>query len=210
MVCFEVEDREQHPDESQPVITARLILRTPQAADAAVLARLGNSPAIAKNLASMSYPFSTEQAAEWINAKSENQDGCFFVIVEQKSNMPIGTIGYGFRPDDPEPSLGYWIGEAYWANGYGTEASQAVITHAFETTKIEAMRAACRVINDRSHRVLEKCGFQYAGTGMIRSRYYNGMIPVDRFRLCRKTWVALTSWAVGRSGTPDRIEERTD
>jgi RimJ/RimL family protein N-acetyltransferase len=92
--------------------------------------------------------------------------------------------------------MGYWIGEPHWKKGYATEAAHALVDLAFRVTGIEALHVSCRVINPASRRVIHKCGFQYAGQGMLNS-IVAGQVPVERYRLDRRTWVSLRSW--GRS-----------
>jgi hypothetical protein len=62
---------------------------------------------------------------------------------------------------------------------------------------IEAIEARCRVTNPASRRVIQKSGFQYQGNGMVPSLALGGSLPVEWYRLDRKTWISLRSW--GRS-----------
>jgi RimJ/RimL family protein N-acetyltransferase len=89
--------------------------------------------------------------------------------------------------------LGYWIGEPYWKRGYATEAAHALVDLAFQKTSIQVLHASTRVINPASRRVIHKCGFQYAGQGMLNS-IVAGQVPVERYRLDRKTWISLRNW----------------
>ena len=91
-------------------------------------------------------------------------------------------------------SFGQFLGEPFWGRGYATEAAHALVDLAFRATEIVALHAACRVINPASRRVIHKCGFQYAGQGMLNS-IVAGQVPVERYRLDRKTWASLRSWA---------------
>ncbi|MGN6534885.1 MAG: GNAT family N-acetyltransferase, partial [Mesorhizobium sp.] len=52
---------------------------------------------------------------------------------------------------------------------------------------------SCRVINPSSRRVIHKCGFPYAGQGMLNS-IVAGQVPVERDRLDRRTWASLRNW----------------
>ena len=69
----------------------------------------------------------------------------------------------------------------------------ALVDLAFRSTGIAVLHASARVINPASRRVLHKCGFQYAGQGMMNSLVV-GQVPVERYRLDRKTWHSLRSW----------------
>ena len=89
--------------------------------------------------------------------------------------------------------LGYWVGEPHWRRGFATEAAHALVDLAFRATAISVLHASARVINPASRRVIQKCGFQYAGQGMLNS-IVAGQVPVERYRLDRKTWLSLRTW----------------
>ena len=72
-------------------------------------------------------------------------------------------------------------------------ATSAQIDLAFRSTAISVLHCSVRVINPASRRVIHKCGFQYAGQGMLNS-IVAGKVPVERYRLDRKTWASLRSW----------------
>ncbi len=84
-----------------------------------------------------------------------------------KDDIPIGCVGLLFHPDtnhwwgEGSVELGYWIGEEYWGRGYATEASKAVIEHAFNDLDASEIFASYRCDNPKSGRVLEKLGFKY-------------------------------------------------
>lgn len=57
--------------------------------------------------------------------------------------------------------LGYWIGKPYWGRGLIPEASRALICHAFEDLGVQRLWCVCDDSNDKSKRVMEKCGFVF-------------------------------------------------
>ncbi|MEK1932952.1 MAG: GNAT family protein, partial [Pararhizobium sp.] len=59
---------------------------------------------------------------------------------------------------------------------------------------IDQIDARCRVMNVASRRVIQKCGFQFQGSGMVGSLALGGMMSVEWYRLDRKTWMSLRSW----------------
>jgi RimJ/RimL family protein N-acetyltransferase len=87
----------------------------------------------------------------------------------------------------------------HWGKGYATEAVRALIDHAFTDLDCEALQAAARVTNPASRRVLEKCGFQWTGAGLLRIRAIASSAPIDRFRLDRGLWASLKSWGAMKS-----------
>jgi RimJ/RimL family protein N-acetyltransferase len=110
----------------------------------------------------------------------------------------IGACGFT-QVDRHPPELGYWLGVKHWGKGYATEAVRAAIDHAFTDLDCEAVQSAARVTNPASRRVLEKCGFQWTGAGLLRIRAIASSAPIDRFRLDRGLWASLKSWGAAKS-----------
>ena len=102
------------------------------------------------------------------------------------------------------PEIGYWLGAKHWGKGYATEAVRALIDHAFTDLDHEALQSAARVTNPASRRVLEKCGFQWTGVGLLRIRALDSSAPIDRFRLDRGLWASLKSWGQALASRPAR------
>lgn len=189
------EDEEERRGTEEPVLTARLCLRPASAKDIAALAPLSAAPGIAGNM--VGRPLSEPKDA-----------GETFAIALHLSGDPVGAIMVAPAPDLARTmTIGCWIGEPHWGRGFGTEAMQAMIDRAFKDYETRALCAAIRVANHRARRVVEKCGFQFRGGGMVRSTALGGAVPVERFALERRNWEALRSW--GREKGGDR-EIRND
>ena len=60
--------------------------------------------------------------------------------------------------------LGYALGKDAWGKGYMTEAARAAIDYGFEQLGLSLIPSNHFTFNDRSRRVIEKCGFAYEGT----------------------------------------------
>ncbi len=162
--------------------TSRLSLRRPGADDDAEIASLSAGRRIAENLAALPSP-------------ATGETGEAFVVIDRDRDRLIGAAMYGPRTDRPTATeIACWIGEPHWGQGYGTEASQAIVDRAFADQRIGILWCANRVMNDRARRVIEKCGFQFRETGMVRFPILNGAVPVERFALERRTWTALRAW----------------
>ncbi len=192
-----VAEKEDVEDESLKVdcpvvVTERLVLRPPHPDDIAELAELANDRRVAEMLGRMPHPYGEAEARAFIaNAKRRKAGGCVYAITNSDNGAFIGCIGLDARAHGLE--LGYWIGQPYWGRGYATEAAHAAVDLAFRATRIDVLHVSCRVTNAASRRVIHKCGFQYAGQGMLDS-LVAGQVPVERYRLDRRTWVSLRSW----------------
>ncbi|MEK4006743.1 GNAT family N-acetyltransferase [Paenibacillus sp. FSL H3-0333] len=68
------------------------------------------------------------------------------------------------HPSHHNGEIGYWIGEAHWGHGYGTEAARAVIEFAFTEKKYHKVYARHFASNPASGRIMQKCGMTYEGT----------------------------------------------
>lgn len=182
----------------QPVFleTARLALRPPEAADIATMARLADNLAVASMTARLPFPYRESDARSFVQAQeAERLAGrdLAFVIEARDGTGLLGCIGL-HRRDTGRVEIGYWLGEPHWGSGYATEAARAVIDYGFERLDLEVIGGECRVINDRSRRVLEKCGLHYTGSGLSAAPARGGALPVDRFELTHRNWQSLKAW----------------
>ncbi len=183
------ENEEGHEPEGA-IVTARLLLRRCTPADKAVMATLLANQAVAENLCDA----------------IALAGGDAFAITD-RGGAVIGCTGYG--PTQTPPAIvevGLWVGTPWWGRGYGTEAAQALIDHAFADGRVTMLWCSNRVTNVRARRVIEKCGFQFRGTGMVRSPTKFGAFPVERFVLDRRNWASLKAW--GMPDTERRSNER--
>lgn len=172
-------------DRAAPIRTPRLLMRRPSESDRALIVKLAASPGIARNLAAAP-------------GRHNDGEGETFAVAERRSGIVVGLSGYGQMPDRPGAiEIATWIGEAHWGRGYATEATHAVIDRAFCETGITILWCSNRVSNGRARRVIEKCGFQFRETGMVRSPVSFGAVPVERFVLERRNWASLKSWGAG-------------
>lgn len=189
---------ETPPDRDPPgfvLETPRLILRRPVRADARRVADLANDVEVAENLSSLPHPYGLDDALSYIdNAEVGPARWNLGLHLKEEGAAFVGTAS--LMPRDGERFvIGYWIGRPYWNRGLATEAAQALTDFAFSRLDAAAIAATSRVTNGASRRVLEKCGFQYAGQGMGPSLFHRGMVPIDRFRLERSIWTSIRNWA---------------
>ncbi|KQZ15207.1 GCN5 family acetyltransferase [Mesorhizobium sp. Root554] len=191
-----VAEAEDTEDESYAIdcptlVTERLVMRAPCEADIADLVQLADNRHVAEMLARMPHPYGPDEARAFLAAAQGRRSGVAYALTLKNSGAFIGCAG--LNTTDRGLELGYWIGEPYWRQGYATEAAHALVDLAFTRASIQVLHASTRVINPSSRRVIHKCGFQYAGQGMLNS-IVAGQVPVERYRLDRKTWTSLRNW----------------
>ena len=123
----------------------------------------------------------------WRNPKPSWRAG--FTATRRRTSGPsfpkrrgraCGSIGLhqdGRRPGVPNcRELGYVLGQEQWGKGYMTEAAKAVLRYGFAELGLELIAVRHYLHNQRSRRVIEKCGFHYEGTMRQYSRRYDGTL----------------------------------
>jgi len=121
---------------------------------------------ISKSLWQIPYPYTVENASNFINSSNrdfESQKAVNFAI-EYKNNPEgesplVGIISLkNIDLNKKKAIVGYWIGELYWGKGIATESVALVITYAFSMLGLEEICAYVFSENKASIRVLEKNG----------------------------------------------------
>lgn len=178
------------------LLSQRLVLRAPHEEDIDALAHLANNAAVATMVSRMPHPYTVNDAADFVRRTTNGEIGkCVYAITKTDNGEFLGCCGLEPHVNDADTlEIGYWLGERHWNKGYATEAAHALIDMAFRTRDIAWIDARCRVTNVASRRVIQKCGFQFQGSGMASSLAMGGMMPVEWYRLDRKTWMSLKSW----------------
>jgi RimJ/RimL family protein N-acetyltransferase len=185
------EEDEEGSEFASVMMTPRLVLRAPSREDRAAMEALAANPLVADNLASEACP-------------QPDAGGEAFAVVERRGRAVVGGASYGAMGDRWSARVvSAWIGQPYWGRGFATEAVHAVIDRAFADERVAILWCSNRASNQRARRVIEKCGFQFRETGMVRSSL-RGAMPVERFVLERRNWSSLKSWGADNADKEDR------
>ena len=141
--------------------TERLIIKVPEIDDRFELTQLINDKDVIKWLSDTPFPYTLNHAEEFIERSQEKaikQETYNFIIFLDKKIL--GGIGLTeFKKESCE--LGYWLGKRFWGNGFATEAVKSILDFGFGQLNLEEIYAAYKIGNERSKRVLMKCGFQF-------------------------------------------------
>lgn len=153
-----------------PVETDRLRLRCVRPDDAAHIASM-MTPAVSQWVATWPVPFTTEMAADRIEAacKAAKKGKALPCAVERQSDgAMLGWIGvHRDAADSRRGALGYWLGEAHHGYGYMREAAPAVVAAAFERLDLDVIEAGAQPGNAASFAVLRGCGMVPTGERMV-------------------------------------------
>ncbi len=88
-----------------------------------------------------------------------------WAVIEKSSGECVGQIAYFLvDPGNEFAEIEYCIGSSYQGRGYATEACKAVIRYGLEQIGLHKVQICCRTSNQKSRKVIEKCGFIYEGT----------------------------------------------
>jgi len=134
-----------------------IALRAFQLDDAANVARLAGDEAVSKWTSNIPFPYSRQDAIDWIARTTFNLSKIPFAV--ELDGRLVACVSYWpHGPDGVE--VGYWVGRDFWGKGICTEALKLLMAsgHIPAGTDVFA-----RVMSNNlgSQRVLEKCGFTF-------------------------------------------------
>ena len=108
----------------------------------------------------------------------------------------IGSAGFVGRHrkelPGPDEELGYALHPDFWGRGLMTEAARELIRWGFEELGLSTIWCNHYDGNERSHRVIEKCGFRYDGNLRRAFLRYDGAVLDDvLYSMTRDEFYAL-------------------
>lgn len=161
--------------------TERLYLRPFQPEDAQDLYEYAKHPNVGPN-AGWKPHASIEESQKILTMFMTGKDIIFAVVFKENKKV-IGSLGLHtdtHRPQIPGcKMLGYVLSADYWGKGLMTEAAHAVIDFAFQDKSLRLLTCSHFPFNQRSKRVIEKCGFHFEGNLRYAYSLYNGEIIGD-------------------------------
>lgn len=126
-------------------------------------------------------PAATLEAASAMFARDLRNDLCYAIVLKG-SGAVIGRIKFQSdlrRFHVNSLSVGYELRRDCWGRGYMTEALAAMVTCAFEKKKVDVLAVSHYADNERSRRVIEKCGFKLEGVVPWACKRFDGKICDD-------------------------------
>lgn len=159
--------------------TPRLLLRRWKPLDFQAFLHFAGDPEVM--LPAGSRPAQGLQEAEIQFHRALRDEGCYAMVLKG-TGEPIGKIKFQedlrrFRVNSL--SIGYELARAYWGRGLMAEALSAMVEEAFRRRGVEVLSISHFAQNQRSRRVIEKCGFRYEGTILRGFRRFDGQVFDD-------------------------------
>lgn len=117
-----------------------------------------------------------------------------FAVVWKECGKVVGSAGYVGRHrtllPGPDDEIGYALNPACWGRGLIPEAVEELLRYGFGELGLRAVWCGHNESNDKSRRVIEKCGFHYRMT----ERGYSELMGEERtsllYALTRDEWAA--------------------
>lgn len=145
--------------------SSRLLLRTWTPDDAADALEIWGDPKVMEYVDPEGVLRSADDAKSLLGraiAYQEQHGFCRWAVVEKASGLVVGSCGL-YRLPSGKIDIGYYIKRSYWSRGFGTEATGACVSYAFETLKLKQIWASIIPGNVASQRVLQKLAFHDLG-----------------------------------------------
>lgn len=144
----------------------KFILRSIQKGDEFDIAKYINDKIIARNLATVPYPYKLQDAKKWLGEtlkeqKKKNPERVSFSIVID--GEIVGAIGLNKIVKNHKAEIGYWLARKHWGKGIMPEVLKIVSDYGFKKFGLKRIYAGVYSFNPPSMRVLEKNGFKLEG-----------------------------------------------
>jgi [ribosomal protein S5]-alanine N-acetyltransferase len=145
---------------TSPIFTPRLILRPPDAGDAALIfRRFASDPEVTRFVGwprhtslKDTFSFLEFSSAEWARWPIGP-----LLIESRTDRLLLGSTGLAFEATD-RASTGYVLARDAWGFGYASEALRTVVDLA-RAMAVSRLYALCHAAHTGSIRVLERCAF---------------------------------------------------
>lgn len=115
-------------------------------------------------------------------AQNTNRFKFFYVVVQKKTNDPLGWVFLRPTEDQKWMELGYRLAKRAWGKEYMPEACCALFDMAFKEWNLSEVMALIDKENDKSIRVIEKLNFSFDCV----ANYYDD--DLNLYVLTRETW----------------------
>lgn len=147
--------------------TERLRLRQIALSDVELLLELDSDPEVMRFLTGR--PSTRDEVASTIREHL----GWRWIAIDLASDEFVGW--FGLVPGaDATYEVGYRLGRRWWGRGLAVEGTRAIIAAAFSLLGARRVTAETMAVNQRSRRVMERCGMRHVRTFHLE---FDGPLP---------------------------------
>lgn len=141
-----------------PLATEPLLMQPIRHEDASGITLLLNNLNISKTTSFIPYPYCLDDAKKFIstniNEMKEGKSTLILSILNRETKQLLGVVDYGTNNN----SIGYWLGEPFWGNGYMKEAMNAFVHFLFDSCDIRELDVSVMPSNIRSLKIIKGLG----------------------------------------------------
>jgi RimJ/RimL family protein N-acetyltransferase len=177
-------ERTRPPLPTLPLGTPGGALRAWRPADAPALAAQADDPAVWRNMSEgFPHPYTPDLARHWVDRGHIDFGGDNWAITLDDAVVGGCGIHAGSGGLRCNAEIGYWIGQAHWGRGLGTQVVRALAERAFADPAITRVYAPVHAYNPASLRVLAKNGF--VQEALLRLSALKAGTLIDRVLMAR-------------------------
>ena len=191
-------DRDQwHP----AAIAGRLVvLRRHRRENLPAVTRWYRDPDLAKLTRYQTRPMTTEEVQHFFETRLLSRDALAYAIHERGTDRLIGLTNFSALDADNRSAMFHiTIGERdAWGRGYGTEATELMLEHAFMRLRLHRVALSVFAFNTRAIRSYQKAGFRLEGR--LREAIWRDGRYWDEVQMgaLEREWVARRERAASR------------
>lgn len=109
-------------------------------------------------------PVLDDRGLEWYRTRNETSDRLDLAIIERSTSFCVGeAVLNDFDPDNRSCNFRILIGPRGRDRGLGTEATQLIVAHGFQTLGLHRIELSVYAFNPRARHVYESVGFIQEG-----------------------------------------------
>ena len=167
--------------------TARLRLRPYTEADIPELLPLIGMREVAAITLRIAHPYSEQDAKAFLQL-AKDPDKLWLAITLRSDGCQIGGIGLRVEKQHQHAELGYWLGVAFWGQGYATEAARELLHYGFEELGLHRIFASHFKHNPASGRILKKIGMKFEGCQREHLYKWDRFVDSELYGIRRREW----------------------
>jgi RimJ/RimL family protein N-acetyltransferase len=108
--------------------------------------------------------FTPQAVQDFLEKLPSSPDRTDWAIIRESDNVFLGEVVLNdLNADNQNMNFRIALGQKYLGQGYGTQATRAVIDYGFDMVKLHRISLGVLAFNPRAKRVYEKCGFAQEG-----------------------------------------------
>jgi [ribosomal protein S5]-alanine N-acetyltransferase len=141
------------------------------------------------------WPYTVEQAREYIQSLPSRKDALVLAIIEKETNTHVGNIALLLiNLIDRNAEIAFLLGDKKsWGKGYGTEAGRLLLNHAFMTMNLHRVYCGTSAGNIGMQKVAQALRMTLEGT-RSEAHYKDGQyVDLLEYGILKETFLMRTT-----------------